>query len=115
MTKAKSGRISEEQRGVATILVLLIVSLLSVLVAALLFQAYSDQVVAINAQDHIKTLGFAEAGLTWAQRRVLDSAGGFSDLLDGPDNSSTADDYMLGVRDLSLTSTSQFTVSNLNS
>lgn len=100
-----------EESGVALIAVLLVIAIFTVLVGALLFQGYTDRIVAVNEQDHLKTLEFAEAGMAWVQRRAED-AGSFTALLAGPDTGSTTDDYLPGLRDLSLTSSSQFTTSN---
>ena len=101
------------EKGVALVAVLLVMVIFAMLVGVLLLQGHSDKVVAVNEQDHLKNFGYAEAGLTWAQRIIQDAGGGgLNELLDGPNNGSTADDNLLGLRDLSLTATSQFTNAN---
>jgi cell division initiation protein len=104
-------RRSTDQRGFALIAVLLITAIFFVLAATLMFQSRTEKVVAVNEHDHLVVLGHAEAGITWAQRRIFDATD-MSDLLNGPDDSSTGDDNLIGLRDLSLTATSQFTGSN---
>jgi len=104
-------RRSPSERGVALVAVLFVMAIFFVLAAALLFQSRTESVVSANEHDHLAVLGHAEAGLTWAQRRVFDATD-ITDLLRGPDNSSSADDNLIGLRDLSLTATSQFTNSN---
>jgi len=99
------------QNGFALVAVLFVMAIFFVLAAVLLFQSQTERIVAINEQDHLAALGHAEAGLTWAQRRVFDTIDK-SDLLNGPDDVGTGDDNLLGLRDLSLTATGQFTGSN---
>ena len=79
--KMKREQKPNNENGVALIMVIVIVAICSIVVAALLFQSYTDRLVAINEQDHIKALTFADAGLSWAERRIMDG-GSFSDLLD---------------------------------
>ncbi|MCP3980191.1 MAG: hypothetical protein GY716_12875 [bacterium] len=100
-----------QQRGMALITVLLVMVMFFLLALTLLFRSSTEHVIATNEQDHLKTLAFAEAGLAWAERRVAD-ASDFSDLLTGPDDSNTGDDNLIGLRDLSLSATSQFTTAN---
>ncbi len=100
-----------EENGVALIAVLLVIAIFAVLVSALLFRGYIDRVVAVNEQDHLKALDFAEAGMAWVQRSAK-NADSFTELLLGPDAVSATDDYLPGLRDLSLTSSSQFDNSN---
>jgi Tfp pilus assembly protein PilX len=100
-----------DQRGVAIVAVLILTLVFFALVTTLLFQSTTERLVVVNEMDHLKTLGFAEAGLDWATRRVLDSSG-YNDLLDGPNAGSTTDDYLLGLRDLSLTATNQLHLAN---
>ena len=103
------------QKGVALVAVLLVMVIFAMLVGVLLLQGHSDKVVAVNEQDHLKNFGYAEAGLTWAQRIIQDAGGGgLNELLDGPNNGNTADDNLLGLRDLSLTATNQLTNANEN-
>ena len=98
--------------GSILIVVLFLMMGFFVLAAALLFLSETEHVVAVNEQDHLKTLEYAEAGVEWARRRVFDTTGGFTGLLDGPDPNNAADDYMIGLRTISLTATSQFTTGN---
>ena len=105
--RARAGR----QRGAILVVVLLVMMSFAALASVLLFQSQIEYVVAINEQDHIKALGFAEAGLTWVEDRVM-SATDYNSLLQGPDPNSTADDNLAGLRDLSLTATSQLNATN---
>ncbi|MCP3980725.1 MAG: hypothetical protein GY716_15595 [bacterium] len=93
------------------IAVLFVLAVFFLVASFLLFQAQSERVVAANEEDFIVALGHVEAGLAWMERRVID-APQLSLLLTGPDPSSTIDDHLPGLRDLSLTSTAQFTSSN---
>jgi type II secretory pathway pseudopilin PulG len=98
------------ERGFALVAVLFVAAVFFVLAGALLFQSRTQQLVAVNEQDHVLALGYAEAGLSWARRRIADETN-FSSLLDGPTGGS-GDDYLLGLRDLSLISTAAFTALN---
>ena len=103
------------QRGVALIAVLLLTVVFMLMLGVLLMLSFSDRVTAVNEVDYTKALGHAEAGMSWAQRRIQDAqAAGLSELLDGPNGGSATDDYLLGIRDLSLTATDQFTNVNEN-
>ena len=114
----KSIRLAD--RGVALILTLLILLTLVLLGLALLIQTDTEYLIAINEQDSIETFHYAEAGMNWSKRVVLDvaDAGGFadfSDLLDGPDNAdNTADDNLLALKtiDTSLSGTSALVLGN---
>lgn len=101
----------KDNRGVALIIVIVVLAVFSIVIAALLFQAYTDRLVSVNEQDHIKTLTYADAGLSWAERRAMDAVS-FDEVLNGPDNGSSGDDFLVGIRDLTLTATSQFTTAN---
>ena len=101
----------KDSRGFALVVVLLVTAIFFALAIALLFQGRTERIVAVNEFDHLAALGYSEAGLTWAKRRILNSSN-VSDLLNGPDNGQAADDNLLGLRDLSLTATSGFTTSN---
>ncbi len=104
-----------KEDGVALVMVLVVMVIFFALVSVLLFLNYTDRVVAVNEADYLKSLGHAEAGLAWAQRRIQDAGGtGLNDLLNGPNNTSAADDNLLGLRDLSLIATSEFTLANEN-
>jgi hypothetical protein len=96
---------------VALVAVLLVSAIFFALIITLLVQSTTERVVAANETDHVKALGFAEAGLEWAARRIRD-ASTFSSLLVGPNAGSTSDDYLLGLRSLGLTAPSQFNTSN---
>jgi hypothetical protein len=99
---------------------MLVLAIFLVLALALLVHGQTEHVVAVNEQDHLKTLAFAEAGVAWVRRLIFDlpppptllSPDSLSDLLDGPDNASSSDDNLIGLRDLSLTASGQFTLAN---
>ena len=106
-----------DERGVALIVVIMVMAIFFVLALTLVFQGETEHVGVVNEQDHLKTLGYAEAGLQWAELRIREDAQSpaftdFTDILLGPDNSDAADDHLLGLRDLSLTNTNQFTSAN---
>jgi Tfp pilus assembly protein PilX len=101
----------DSQKGFAFIVVLLVLAMMFVVVAVLLFQTSTARLVAANEHDHLAALAHAESGITWAHRRMIET-NDVTDQLLGPDNSSTTDDNLIGLRDLSLTATSQFNSSN---
>jgi Tfp pilus assembly protein PilX len=101
----------DSQKGFAFIVVLLVLAMMFILVAVLLFQTSTARLVAANEHDHLAALTHAESGITWAHRRMIET-NDVPDLLLGPDNSSTTDDNLIGLRDLSLTATSQFNSTN---
>jgi len=86
-----------DQRGAALIAVLLVTVIFVALVTVLLFQGTTERVVVVNETDHLKALGFAEAGLEWATRRAKDGSN-YTALLLGPDTGASADDNLLGLR-----------------
>ena len=96
------------QSGMALVTVLFVMAIMFLVAGTLLLQSRTERVVTANEQDHVVALGHAEAGIAWAQRRVFDS-GSVTDLLLGPDDANADDDNLIGLRDLSLTSTAQFT------
>jgi hypothetical protein len=101
------------QEGSALIMVLILMAALSLMAVALLFHTGTETVIVLNEQDHMKALGFAEAGLAWAETRVRDRVGeGYTTLLGGPDSEDPADDFLLGLRDLSLDASDGFRKSN---
>jgi len=110
----------EREDGIALVTVMLVLAIFLVLALAMLVHGQTEHVVAVNEEDHLKTFAFAEAGVTWVSRRIHDlpppltvlSPDELTDLLDGPDGSTTADDNLVGLRDLSLTASSQFTAAN---
>jgi hypothetical protein len=108
------------ERGLALVTVLLVLAIFLVLALALMVHGQTERVVAVNEQDHLKTLAFAEAGVSWVRRVIYDLPptpfvpDPLSDLLDGPDDSDSADDNLIGLRDLSLTASSQLTLANEN-
>lgn len=113
MTRVTKALGDFDERGIALVAALMVIAIFGVLILALVLQGQTDRVAAVNEGDHLKTLAYAEAGLTWAERRIVDAGGSaMSDLLDGPDDGDTADDNLIGLRDLSLTATNQFTNSN---
>ncbi len=99
------------QGGFALVAVLMVMAIFFVIVTALMFQSSTERVVAANEQDYTIALSHVEAGLAWAKRRIKDTTS-FSTLLTGPNAGSSADDFLLGLRDLSLTATTQFTHAN---
>jgi Tfp pilus assembly protein PilX len=101
----------DSQKGFAFIVVLLVLAMMFVLVAVLLFQTSTARLVVANEHDHLAALGHAESGITWAHRRMIET-NDVTDLLLGPNDSSATDDNLIGLRDLSLTATSQFNSSN---
>ena len=112
MKSAVMHQTDPHERGTALLVAVLVLALFLALGIVLLVQSQTETVVATNEQDHLKTLQAADAGMEWARRTVSDQAGAFSDVLDGPDNASTSDDNLIGLRDLSLTNTTQLTDSN---
>jgi len=101
----------DSQKGFAFIAVLLVLAMMFILVAVLLFQTSTSRLVAANEHDHLAALEHAESGIIWAHRRMIET-NDVTDLLLGPNNSSSTDDNLIGLRDLSLTATSQFNSSN---
>jgi Tfp pilus assembly protein PilX len=101
----------DSQKGFAFIVVLLVLAMMFVLAAVLLFQTSTARLVVANEHDHLATLAHADSGITWAHRRMVET-NDVTDLLLGPNNSSATDDNLIGLRDLSLTSTGQFNNSN---
>jgi Tfp pilus assembly protein PilX len=100
------------QRGFALITTLLVMLVLFVLAMALMLESRTEHLVAANEHDHLAALGYAEAGLTWAERRFADAIS-VTSLLLGPDGTTnTADDNLFGLRSLSLTSTAQLNGTN---
>ncbi len=108
---ARTGKTRPHDGGFALVAVLLVMAIFFVIVTALMFQSSTERVVAANEQDYTVALGHVEAGLAWAKRRVKDTPN-FSTLLVGPNTGSSTDDFLLGLRDLSLTATTQFTNAN---
>jgi hypothetical protein len=104
-------RDAKPQEGFVLVAVLLVAAALFLVAGTLLLQSRTERVVSANEQDHLAALAHAESGLTWAQRRVLDT-NDMTDLLLGPDDVDVADDHLIGLRDLSLTSAAQFTLAN---
>jgi hypothetical protein len=99
------------QDGFVFVMAVLIMAILFVVAGTLLFQSRTEHLIAANEHDHLAALAHAEAGLAWAQRRILD-ADNMTSVLRGPDGANATDDHLLGLRDLSLTSTSEFTDAN---
>lgn len=106
-----SSHVQTSEKGSALVAVLFVTAILFVVAAVLIFQTMTQRVVAANEYDHLAALGHAEAGLTWAEARIYEGTD-ITDLLLGPDNGNSADDNLFGLRDLSLTSTSQFNTGN---
>lgn len=112
MIRAPQPRTVEtEDRGFALVAVLFVMAIFFVLVAAMFLLTTNERAVAVNQSDYATTFGYAEAGLTWAGRRVETSTD-LTDLLLGPDAGDAADDNLLGLRDLSLTATEEITAAN---
>ncbi|MCI0417295.1 hypothetical protein L0222_31395 [bacterium] len=112
-------KITGRSEGVALIVTLLILLTLVLLGLALMLQTDTEHLIAVNEQDSIETFHYAEAGLNWTKRRVIDIADDdafvdFSDLLDGPDNADSADDNLIPLRtvDLTLTETNELVDTN---
>ena len=97
-------------RGFALVAVLFVMMIFFVVVGVLFFQTATERAVVVNQGDYATAFNYAEAGLEWATRRIVDSD--LTTLLLGPDTGSAGDDNLIGLRDLSLTATTQITNSN---
>ncbi len=111
MLQHNSNTDQDGERGFALLAVLFVMAIFFVVAGVLLFQSATERAVVVNHGDYSTALNYAEAGIAWADRRIND-APNLTGLLVGPDTGDAADDYLLGLRDLSLTATSQFTGSN---
>lgn len=108
------------QSGAALVLTLLVLALIGIVALGIILQGQTEHIVTLNERDSLKALASAESGLQWARRRIIDASNpsmnptfpDFSALLRGPNGASTADDNLIGLRDLSLTSTASFTATN---
>jgi hypothetical protein len=85
----------------------------------LILQSQTEYLGAVNENDALAALSFAESGLEWSERAIKDEASGGADLdlvLRGPNNvddgNPNVDDGIIGIRTLSTTLTS---LSELNS
>jgi hypothetical protein len=101
------GFIATKQEGAALIVSLLVLLVLVLLGLSLMLQSGSDYVQAVNENDAMEALSYGESALDWGGRLVKDYAGtgapDLTELLNGPDNVSTADDNLIGFRTISTT------------
>jgi hypothetical protein len=114
--KALLRKITNQEKGAALIASLLVLMVLVLLGLTLILQSQTEYLGAVNENDALTTLSFAESGLEWSERVIKDKASGDLDpVLRGPDNiddSGGNDDGIIGIRNLSTTLTS---LSQLNS
>ncbi len=109
-------KITGKQKGAALIVSLLVLMVLVLLGLTLILQSQTEYLGAVNENDALAALSFAESGLEWAERAIKDEATGDPDLdkvLQGPDDVIGGnDDGLIGIRNVSGTLTS---LSQLNS
>lgn len=102
---------NRKEAGFALIAALFVAVILLVLASTLIYQSRVQKLVEANSDDYAVALDYAESTLAWAEQRIADVSD-LSQMLPGPDSASATDDNLLGLRDLSLTSTAQFTSGN---
>lgn len=113
--------ILSHDKGAALIVSLLVMLALVLLGLAILLQSDTEYQTAKNEEEAAQALHYAEAGLEWGKREIIDFAdtaafatSNFTDLLNGPDPDLTVtlENNLLGLRDLSETDTANFVTGN---
>lgn len=109
---------SRKDRGAAMIITLMVMLILVLLALALVQQSQTEYLIARNEEDAQVALDFAEAGLDWADRKISDylrqpvAPPDLDDILNGPDNASTTDDFLFGFGDFAASDENDFTSAN---
>ncbi len=111
-----------KQEGAALFVSLLVTLVLVLLGITLLLMSGTEHLLSTNERDSQDALAKAESGLQWAKRMVLDYTNNgppyptdLDALLLGPDGTTgTADDNLLGIKDLTLGLTNTVSINGNN-
>ena len=86
-------KISGKEKGAALIVSLLVLMVLVLLGLTLILQSQTEYLGAVNENDALAALSFAESGLEWAERAIKDEASGDPGsylVLQGPNDTTMA-------------------------